>query len=241
MILAIFGVAAGAINAAVGAGTMITYPALLSIGLPPVVANGTNTLGIFPGAITGAWMYRHRLRGRRRQLTIWASGTAAGAVVGALLVVLLPAVVFASVVPWLILSACVVIGAQPLILKLTKDWSASPRTVGGAVSAVGIYGGYFGGGQGVAYLAVLTALHDDDVQLANAIKQVLMGFANAASAVVFICFGRVMWLPAIVMWFATLAGGAIGGGVAKRLPPWVLRIIIVLVGLYAAYVSFTKL
>lgn len=241
LILAICGMLAGAINAAVGSGTMITYPALLSVGLPPVVANGTNTAGIFPGSISGAWVYRHRLRGRRRQLRNWAIGTTAGAALGALLVVVLPATVFEAVVPWLILSACVVVALQPLILRWSREWRASQNSVGAAVAGVGVYGGYFGAGQGIAYLAVLTAMDDDDVQQANATKQILMGCANAASAVVFALAGQVMWIPALVMGVCTLVGGAVGGGLAKRLPAWALRIVIVLVGLYATYKSFTGL
>ncbi|MEI8080803.1 MAG: TSUP family transporter [Actinomycetes bacterium] len=113
MLLVLTGLAAGVINAAVGSGALITYPVMLAIGLPPVNANGTNSLGMSFGNVSATWMFRRKLAGRRAQLIPWALATGIGALVGAGLVVVLPSTVFAVVVPWLILAAVVVFMLQP--------------------------------------------------------------------------------------------------------------------------------
>jgi uncharacterized membrane protein YfcA len=237
ILLAVSGLFAGAINAAVGSGTLITYPALLSIGFSPVIANATNSLGMVPGAISGAWSYRAELANRRNELLRWSAATAAGAVVGAILVVILPAKVFAFVVPWLILSACLVIALQPLIVKSLARRQTSPRATAAAIGGVGLYGGYFGAGQGIASLAVLMSLAGDTIHRANAAKNVLAAVTNGTAATVFILAGRVVWLPALVIGAATLVGGFAGGGIARRLPAAWLRGLVILIGLYAVYIS----
>ncbi|MBP7972831.1 MAG: sulfite exporter TauE/SafE family protein [Candidatus Nanopelagicales bacterium] len=232
------GLVAGALNAAVGSGTLITYPVLLTVGLPPVAANATNSLGMVPGSLSGAWMYRSNLKGRRQSLIKWSLATGAGAVVGATLVVLLPERVFVAVVPWLILSACLLIAVQPVLLKYLSK--GSHRAVTPAIGAVGVYGGYFGAGQGIAYLAALGSLDGGDIHHANAAKNVVASAANGAAAATFALAGRVVWLPALVICIGTLVGGFAGGGIARRLPSWALRSVIVAVGVYAAVLSFSK-
>ena len=241
LLLAIAGLAAGAINAAVGSGSLITYPALLSLGIPPVIANGTNCLGVVPGAIAGAWAYRDRLDGMWREEKGRIIAVAFGAVVGALLVVVLPSEVFDVVVPWLILSACVVVAIQPLIVRALKPQRRSARVANTTIGGIGIYGGYFGAGQGIGYLAALTLLDGDDVQQANGGKNVLAAASNGAAAAVFALAGMVLWLPALVICCGSLVGGFIGGSLAKKLPVWALRAVVVIVGLYAVLISFRSL
>lgn len=126
VLLAVAGVGAGAINAAVGSGTLLTYPALLAAGLPPVTANATNCVGLAPGSGAAAWMYRTRLGGRRRQLTLLAIATALGGSVGAALVLILPARVFVSLVPWLIVFACALVVLNPILVRIVGKRAARP-------------------------------------------------------------------------------------------------------------------
>jgi uncharacterized membrane protein YfcA len=241
ILLAVSGIFAGAINAAVGSGTLITYPALLSIGLSPVTANATNSLGIVPGAISGAWSYRQELVGRRKELLRWSVATAVGAVVGAGLVVILPAKVFAFVVPWLMVSACLVVAVQPLIVKSLERRRTSQGATRVAIGAVGLYGGYFGAGQGIASLAVLMSFAGNTIHRANAAKNVLAAVTNGTAAGVFLLAGRVVWIPALILGVTTLVGGFGGGGIAKRLPSAWLRGLVILIGSYAVYVSIRGL
>ncbi len=231
--LILAGVGAGMLNAAAGAGTLITYPALLAIGLSPVVANATNSFGMTPGTLAAVFMYRGHLRGRREKLVKWAMATSIGAAAGAFLVILLPAEVFAVVVPWLILSVSAVVAIQPLITR----WLKHRKLVKGitpAVALIGVYGGYFGGGQGIAYLAVLgSADEGEDIQRDNSTKNFLAAVANGTAAVVFLISGTVAIIPGIVVGVSAVFGGLVGGGVARRLPPLLLRIIVVMVGVCA--------
>src|SRR5690606_24952535 len=172
------GLAAGTINAVVGSGSLITFPTLLWVGLPPVVANVSNTVGLVPGSMSGAWGYRRELSGQRSRLIRLASATLTGAVVGAALLLVLPPGVFAAVVPALILLACVMVAIQPWLVRRLTD---RPRREHGGplvwifVFATGIYGGYFGAAQGVLLIAVLALGLDETLQRVNAAKNVLAG------------------------------------------------------------------
>ncbi len=237
LLIVVSGALAGAINAAVGSGTLLTYPVLVSLGIPPVVANGTNALGMVPGSISGAFAYRRELVGRKTELIRWSIVTGCGAIVGALLVVLLPARAFTVLVPWLILLACVLIAIGPLVTTvLAKRRSSVLLTP--ALGGIGVYGGYFGAGQGVAYLAALGSLDGADMHRCNAVKNVLATVANTTAGVTFALAGFVEWKPAVLLAVGTLAGGALGGNAARRLPQGALRIIIVIIGIAAAAISF---
>jgi hypothetical protein len=227
------GFAAGGVNAAVGSGTLITFPTLLAMGVPPVLANGTNCLGLVPGSASGAWAFRDVLD--RRALR-WGGLVAAFAMAGALLVLVLPSEVFAAAVPWLILLAVALVGLQPLLVRHLPE----PNAVGSAaaLSTSGFYGGYFGAGQGIAFLAALSASGVRDIHEANGFKNVLAGVANLSAAVVFIVGGQVLWLAAGVLAVASLLGGWIGGRLTRRLPAVALRVLVILVGLVAAAVAF---
>ena len=237
LLLIITGTGAGMLNAAVGSGTLITYPALLTIGLPPVAANATNAFGMAAGNFSASFVYRSYLRGRKPQLIKWCLATGIGAVAGAVLVVALPSSVFAALVPWLILSAVVLIAVQPWLTKTLQNRSTA-KAVTPVVALVGMYGGYFGAGQGMGYLAALGSLDGGDIQRTNAVKNLLATAANGAAAVTFLLAGRVVLLPAVIVAISALFGGLAGGGIAKRLPQWLLRTIIVVVGIYAAGYSF---
>lgn len=232
------GVLAGAVSSAVGSGTLILYPALLGAGLPPVAANATNSVGCVPGNLSAAWQYRDRLGGLTKERVIpWVIVTAIGALVGSWLVVALPATVFAHLVPWLILSAALAFALEPYYLPKIQSLRR-PGILLPALGGVGLYGGYFGGGQGIAYLLVLTALDDSRLQRANAVKNQMMAAANAAATVVFICFGDVRWWAALLCAIGTVFGGWGGAHLVKSLPEWTLRVIVIIAGLIGTIVAF---
>ncbi len=243
--LALAGVGAGAINSVVGSGTLLTYPLLLAYGLPPVVANGSNSLGMAPGGLAAAWGYRRELRGRWGQLVPYVSVMVVGATVGAVLVVALPAVVFARLVPWLILIACVLVIVQP---ALSRRLAARGVTAGEvrrdvllpALFVTGMYCGYFGAATGIVLMAVLALLYDPDLQQSNAVKNLVTGAANLVAAVVFASSGRVDLLAAVAVAVGAAVGGLLGAPFARRLPDSWLRALLVITGLVAAGVSIAR-
>ena len=236
------GLLAGSVNAVVGSGTLITYPLLLSIGLTPVVANGTNNVGLSVGGAASAWAYRAELRARLRELALPLVLTACGAVIGSSLVVRLPQQIFTTLVPWLILAAVVLVALQPLIARrlarrphhLVHPARDLPLWTG----ILGIYGGYFGAGQGVMYMGVLGLRFDEDMQQANGAKNLLAATGNLVSAVVFIVAGVLSWPFALAIGAGSIVGGYVGGRWARRIPPQVLRVVVIGVGVYAALYLF---
>ena len=236
MLVAGFG--AGTINAIIGSGTLITFPVLLAVGYPPVVANVSNNIGLVPGAVSSTVAYRRELRGTRKQLLRYAPATIAGSIVGAALLLSLPPDSFKAIVPVLIALALVLVVAQPRI----SAWVEARREValphGGplllvGIFGVGIYGGYFGGGQGILLFALLASSLVQDLRSVNAVRAVLTGFANATAAVIFVFAADVAWLPVLLIALGSTAGGLFGAGIGRRLPDPVLRGVIVVVGLAA--------
>lgn len=222
------GVVAGAVNAIVGSGSLVTFPTLLAVGYSPVVANVSNTVGLVFGSISGAWGYRRELRGQLRRVLVLGAGSAAGALVGGILLLELPASVFDAVVPLLILLAVALMAFKPAPSEDHAPIRAHqlPGTVGTFLT--GIYGGYFGAAQGVILLAVLRLAFGDDLHRLNAIKNVLAGIANGVAAVLFIAAADVAWGAAALIAGGSIAGGFLGSHYGRRLPEvWLRRIVIV--------------
>lgn len=238
--LAIFaaGIVAGTINTVVGSGTLFTFPILLAFGYPPVVANVSNSVGLVPGSISGAIGYRRELSGQRRRMLPLATASAVGAVVGATLLLVLPASAFKSIVPAFIAIALVLIVAQPRLGRaLARRRTAARKHAGpvgtASVFASGVYGGYFGAAQGILLLAILGLSVDDELQRINALKVVLAGLVNLVAGVVFVIFAHVAWLPAGLIAVGSTIGGILGARLGRRLPEPVLRAVIVAVGVFA--------
>lgn len=231
--LALAGFAGGFVNAAVGSGTLVVYPALLAAGLPPVTANGTNTTGLSPGSFASAWAYRAELRDRMQRLRWPIAATVTGAAVGALLVVALPSRIFVAAVPWLVGMATLLVAVQPMLSRWVLRHRAPAGTAWPWTGAVGVYGGYFGAAQGVMLMAVLGLAYDPDPQRANAAKNILAACANLTAAVVFAVSGAVAWLAALAVAAGSVPGGYVGGRVARLLPNAVLRVLVVFVGVGA--------
>jgi uncharacterized membrane protein YfcA len=222
------GAVAGAVNAIVGSGSLITFPTLLAVGYAPVVANVSNTVGLVFGSISGAWGYRRELRGQGRRVMALASGSAVGALVGGILLLALPGSVFDAVVPALILLAVALMAFKPTPGPEHAPARAHTGPATAGTFLTGIYGGYFGAAQGVILLAVLRLAFDDDLQRLNAVKNVLAAVANGVAAVLFVAVADVAWGAAALIAGGSILGGLAGASAGRRLPEvWLRRAVIV--------------
>jgi uncharacterized membrane protein YfcA len=242
--LAVFaaGAGAGTINTIVGSGTLITFPVLLAVGLPPVTANVSNTLGLVPGSVTGAIGYRRELAGQRPRVLRFGAACLAGGATGAILLVTLPSKAFDAIVPALVAVALVLVVLQPrlsraLQARREREGTTAPLH-GGALLTAGlalasVYGGYFGAAQGVIYLSLMGLLLDDTLQRLNGLKNVLAALVNGVAAVLFIIVAHMDWAAVGLIAAGATLGGVIGARVGRRLPPTALRALIVVVGVVA--------
>lgn len=241
-LLAIFaaGVAAGSINTVVGSGTLITFPVLLALGLPPLTANVSNTVGLAPGGISGVVGYRTELKGQGRRAATLAIASLAGGLAGAALLIAFPASAFRRAVPVLILVASVLVLVQPLVSRLVSRWRARPSSGSGGwglrcgVFVVAIYGGYFGAAQGVVLMGMLPIALPENIQRLNALKNVLAMSANLAAAVLYAAVAPVSWPAAAAVAVGSIVGGQVGARLGMRMSPVVLRTVVVAVGVAAA-------
>ncbi len=238
--LAIFaaGIAAGTINTVVGSGTLITFPVLLAFGYAPVTANVSNTIGLVPGSAAGAIGYRSELAGQRPRALRLAAASLLGSVLGATLLLTLPASAFKAIVPAFIVLALVAIVLQPRLVRALGAKRREAHEHPGPVVLLsvmlsGVYGGYFGAAQGILLLAILGLALDESLQRINALKNVLAGLVNFVAGVIFVCAAHVAWAPAGLIAAGAIFGGVIGARWGRRLPPPALRAAIVIVGVVA--------
>jgi uncharacterized membrane protein YfcA len=238
--LAIFaaGLAAGTVNVVVGSGSLITFPTLLALGYPPVLANVSNTVGLVPGSVSGAVAYRRELDGQGRRILRLGTASLLGGLCGAVLLLSLPHSVFKAVVPALIAVAALLMAAQPRV-STWLEHRGDRKAHGGVgllagVFLTGIYGGYFGAAQGVILIALLAISIDDDLQRLNGAKNVLALLVNAVAGLFFIASTHVSWPVAGLIAAGSIVGGQIGGRYGRRLPAPVLRWVIVVVALGVA-------
>lgn len=234
------GLFAGTINTVVGSGSLVTFPVLLAIGLPPVTANVSNNIGILPGSLSGAWGYRDQLRGAVPVLRRVLPACLLGGAVGALLLLVLPGGIFTTVVVVLIALALLLVLVQPRItarLRRRGPLAAlTPRrtvVLVGGMALASLYGGYFGAAQGVIYLAILSTLAVEDLQQANGVKNVAAACVNGVAAVLFVVLAEPDWAVVGLLAAGSVVGGLLGARVGRRLPPAVLRGVIVVVGVTA--------
>jgi uncharacterized protein len=249
------GLAAGGINAVVGSGTLVTFPVLLAVGLPPVTATVSNSLGLVPGNVAGAIGYRRELSGQTRLLLMLLPASALGALTGAFLLLRLPAAAFEAVVPGLVGLAVVLVAVQPLLQRALARRRAAAGDTGpvrlgpgrragllAGAYATGTYGGYFAASQGVLQIGIFgLLLPDHPLQRLNAIKNVLTSAVNAVAALAYIVVAtdRVDWAAAGLVAAGSVVGGYLGGRFGRRLSPTVLRTAIVVLGCVAIVVLVT--
>ena len=228
------GIVAGMINTVVGSGTLFTFPVLLGFGYAPVTANVTNTVGLVPGSVAGAVGYRTELTGQNRRIVRLGSASIAGGLVGAALLLILPASAFKAIVPAFIAIALVLIILQPRISRALERRRPRDERLGPLVMladfGTGVYGGYFGAAQGIMLLAILGLALDDDLQRLNALKVVLAGTVNLVAGIVFVFAAHVAWGAAALIAAGSTLGGVAGAKVGRRLSPTALRVVIVVVG-----------
>ena len=237
--LAIFaaGLAAGTINTIVGSGTLVTFPTLLAVGYPAVLANVSNTVGLVPGSLSGVLGYRRELQGQLPRLIRLGTASALGGATGALLLLWLPAAAFRAVVPVLIGLGCVLVLAQPWISRHVHPPASGPAhgslLVAFLVFAAGVYGGYFGAAQGVLLIGILGVGLSETMQRVNAAKNALALLVNGVAAVIFIIVSQVAWLAAGLIAVGSIVGGQLGATVGRRLPAPVFRGAVAIVGVVA--------
>lgn len=232
------GFGAGTINALIGSGTLITFPVLLAIGLSPVTANVSNNLGLVPGAASSIYGYRRELEGEEQRVLRLAPMTIGGSIVGAALLLLLPPGAFKAIVPALIAIALVLVVLQPRISAYLTERREEHRPHGGpalraGVFGVGIYGGYFGGGQGIILFALLANSLPGKLLSINVVRAALAGIANATAALIFIFAADLDWLVVVLIAVGSTVGGLVGAQIGRRIPDSVLRAVIVVVGIAA--------
>lgn len=241
VIIVLAGMGAGTINAVVGSGSLITFPTLVALGYPPLLANVSNNIGLVPGSISGVYGYRRELVGQSARLKRLVPASVLGACVGAALLLTLPTGVFDSVVIVLIAIALIMVVAQPaLTARVAAARGGHPDrhrevtiVVQVLVALTGVYGGYFGAAQGIVLISILGIMIDDHLQRLNACKNVLAGSVNAVAAIIFVIATDVDWAIVACIAVGSTIGGQVGARYGRRLDPRALRVLIVVVGLIA--------
>ncbi|MGD9520651.1 sulfite exporter TauE/SafE family protein [Tepidiphilus succinatimandens] len=235
-LLALGGFGAGAMNAIAGGGTFISFPALLAIGLPPVTANASNSVALWPASLASAWAYRRELARYRQHLPRLTLAAFVGGALGGGLLLVTSNALFARLVPWLLLTATLLFALAPRINRwLEARRRAGPRQAlgwGGTLFQllVSIYGGFFGAGMGIVMIAAIAMQGIEDLNEINALKNWLSAVIYSVAALTFTLGGAVSWPHTLVVLLAAAVGGYLAGYVARRLPAIWLRRFILLVG-----------
>lgn len=244
VLLAAAGFLAGALNAAAGGGSLISFPALIAVGYPPLTANVTNNIAVAPGYVTGATGYRRELRGQGHRILPLTVASAIGSLVGVGLILISSQSAFESIVPFLVLAACVLLAFQPAITRRLEEHSGDRDRPGSGVLAgqalAAVYGGYFSAALGVVVLAVLGLAFDDTLQRLNALKALLQLIIGAVSAVGFALVTPVAWTAVAVVAPASVVGGEVGARLARRVSDRALRVGIVTYGVACAVWLFVR-
>ena len=249
ILIGLAGFAAGAINALVGSGTLITFPTLVALGYPPVTATMSNAVGLVAGSVSGTWGYRAELTGQWSRLRWQIPASLAGGVLGAFLLLHLPEKVFTEIVPVLLVLALALVLIGPRIQswarRRAEEAGRSPEHITPArmtvlvlgTFAVGVYGGYFTAAQGILLVGMMGALLPESVQRMNAAKNVMTLVVNVVAAISYslVAIHRISWPVAGLIAAGSLVGGLVGARYGRRLSPNALRGAIVVVGLIGLY------
>jgi uncharacterized protein len=206
----------GAINSLAGGGSFIVFPALLFAGVPPIPANATNSVGLWPASLASAIAYRRELRGLGRQVVSLGTAALGGGLAGSVLLLRTPEHSFVKLIPWLLLFATVLYSFGGTIRARARHVKPSLWMAVLAEFVISVYGGYFGGGMGIMMLAVLTLLGMTEIHRMNAIKNVLVTLINGMAVVLFTVAGVVWWAQASVMIAGGISGGYAGVAIARR-------------------------
>jgi uncharacterized membrane protein YfcA len=222
---------AGGVNAVAGGGTLLSFPAAMAWGLPSTIANATNAVALVPGSIASAWAYRRELGAVRQVLALLALPAAVGGVIGAIILQHTPVRRFDAIVPWLVLGAtCAILfqrkGAKPAAAGAPGSPRPWRRRTAAAIVlqlSLGVYGGFFGAAMGIVMLAFLPLVIGDGIQQRNAVKNLLAVLINGVASIYFVAVGLVSGRAALLMAAGAVAGGFVGGHLARRAPAAVVR------------------
>jgi hypothetical protein len=237
------GMGGGALNAVAGGGSLLTFPALLLHGVPPVVANASSAVALWPGSIASARGYRGELGPARPYLAGFGAVSLAGGLVGALLLLHTPASAFRALVPWLMLLATLVFafGGRAVAALGGRGTARGPTAAStAAMLAISVYGGYFGGGMGIMMLAVFAAMGMDRIHTMNGLKSWCAVWINAVAVVTFTVAGVVWWPHTAVMLAGAVAGGMAGAAGARRVDPALVRRFVIALGLALSAYFFVR-
>lgn len=247
VLIALAAVAGGAVNALAGGGTLITFPMLTAVGIPPVAANVTNTVAMCPGYFGATMAQANDLRDQKQRLRMLIPISIVGGLIGGILLLNTDEKLFRTLVPYLILLASGLLAVQEPVrawlVKRSQEEGGKPLSEKTAILPVGlaaIYGGYFGAGLSVIVLAALGLSLDDSLTRLNALKQAISLCVNVAAAVFFLFSDKVVWSAALVMAVGALLGGALGGRLAGRIKPTTLRRIVVVIGVSVAVIYLVR-
>ncbi|WP_028488055.1 sulfite exporter TauE/SafE family protein [Thiothrix lacustris] len=247
LLAALAALAAGAINALAGGGTLITFPTLIALGIPPIAANITSTVSLCPGYFGATLAQLNDIRSQSQRLWLVLPAAIIGGVLGGILLLNTDEKVFQSLVPFLILSASLLLAVQaPLRGWLNRRLQAHSAQgiptvwVVPLILLAAVYGGYFGAGLSVIVLAALALILDDSLTRLNALKQAVAFGVNIATAGFFLFSGKVVWSLALVMAIGALIGGVLGGKLASSINPTTLRWLVVSIGILVAVVYWIK-
>lgn len=240
------GLGAGVLSSTVGVASLLSFPVLVALGLPPVVANVSNTLGLIPGGLSGVVGYREEVREAGPIAQVIVVVCALGAVAGAALLLGLPAGVFEAVVPWLILFTCLLVGAQPRIATWLRARHGAPReerrhmspTTTVFAALTGVYGGYFGAGAGVMMVAVLGLGTDLELRVVNGLKTLSLMAGNVVAGLIFMVVADPRWDVVALLAAGSVVGGYVGARIGRKLPDAVFRWAVVAAGIIAAVLMF---
>ncbi|MFU2487506.1 sulfite exporter TauE/SafE family protein [Thauera sp. WH-1] len=237
--------AAGAMNSVAGGGTFFSFPALLAIGVPPVMANASNSVSLWPGSLAGAWAFRRELKRFARVLPMLSAVAFVGGSCGGLLLLATSNAAFTRLIPWLLLVATLLFAFSAQISTLVKKWKPAPAGTderhigpGGYLFqlVVSIYGGFFGAGMGILMIAALAIQGFKDVHEINALKNWLSAVIYSVAVATFVIANAVSWPHTVIMIIAATIGGYWGAAMARRLPAvWLRRFIIAVGGLLTLY------
>ena len=235
--LAAAGAAAGVSNSLAGAGSLITFPTLLALGLPPIAANVTSTVGLVPGAAGGAIGYADLLTEQRERLTRLALPTLVGAVAGTALLLITSNDTFEAIVPALVAGSCLLLLFQPRLMpRIAHAGNEHSPFLSAGLIFSGAYAAYFGSAVGILLLGLLAVFVADSMQHLNAIKILLAGIANLLAALAYAFLAPVDWRYALCLMVSSLIGGRLGANLARRVSGDVLRVAIAVIGLVVAAV-----
>jgi uncharacterized protein len=258
LLVVIAAVIGGAINAIAGGGTLVTFPALVGLGIPAIVANATSTVALWPGAIGSMYGYRHELAGVRDWAIRFSMPSLLGGLIGAMLLLRTPGERFDAIVPWLVLGATLLFVVQrPLMAAIKRRQSSheSPVTsheLDPAIRppsttlllfqfAIAVYGGYFGAGIGILMLAALGFMGFTNIHRMNGLKNWGGLCINVTAAATFAILGLVNWPVAIAMAIGATAGGYAGSRLAQRVPKEWVRGMVIAIGLIASAWLFQEI